>query len=835
MTLSLVLSACALVAAPTPANADTLTIQTARQIIPYSVSRPLSADSVDLSGKAFDTKKLLENNTRVRFNDAAFSDTIAKDAILQTDTTAGRFTLNAIRFALDANQFVKADLHIDGIKDYKLFVDNKPQDDKSLSFTPGRKTLTILSLSEPAVRDSFNVYLTGKSLEGLSVAAGDKQLYTMDLMLHGAHYYNVSLSPSGRYLVTSYYDKQHSGKNVFRTVLTETATQRIVRRWDAYQSLTWDPTKDIAYITREAEEGWELIAYDPQSGSETVFASHLPVQHFTLSPDGSYIVFSRGQEQPKENVAGLKRLYNPDDRMPGWRSRNALSVYDLKTGREQTLNFGPNSAWLADISADSRRVLFSSSYLDPSLHPFDRTSVYEYDVTTGKIDTLLRDTVFIAGVKYSPDATQLLIKASPAAFEGIGSEVGQDQHPNGFDYRLFLFDRGTGLTEPLLCSFAPSVEKVVWSKGDGQIYFSATDGCDQTLFRLNPSTRKVTRFSLPVSYMQSFTIAEGQRKAPTVVYFGQTGERAREMFVSTLGSERPSARRIGDIDFDRLMADVKLGSCHDWTFKASRGDSIHGFYFLPPDFDATKRYPLIVYYYGGCTPTPKMLEFQYPFQVLAAQGYVVYVCEPSGAIGYGQEFAARHVNTWGQESADDIIEGTKAFVAAHPFINDKKIGCMGASYGGFMTQYLQTRTDLFAAAISHAGISNIASYWGGGYWGYTYGETAQYGSYPWNNPDLYVKQSPLFNSDKIKTPILLLHGTADTNVPTTESQQMFTALRIQGKPVSYVQIDGENHVITDYNKRLAWQNVIFAWFAHWLKDQPLWWNTLYPDDHFGLK
>ena len=96
-----------------------------------------------------------------------------------------------------------------------------------------------------------------------------------------------------------------------------------------------------------------------------------------------------------------------------------------------------------------------------------------------------------------------------------------------------------------------------------------------------------------------------------------------------------------------------------------------------------------------------------------------------------------------------------------------------------------------------------------------------------------MKHSPLFNADKIHTPLLLLHGTVDTNVPTNESQQLFTALRILGRKVSYVQVDGENHVITDYKKRLAWQNVIFAWFAHWLKDQPLWWNTLYPNDHFG--
>ena len=177
-------------------------------------------------------------------------------------------------------------------------------------------------------------------------------------------------------------------------------------------------------------------------------------------------------------------------------------------------------------------------------------------------------------------------------------------------------------------------------------------------------------------------------------------------------------------------------------------------------------------------------------------------------------------------SSDDIIEGTQQFCKEHTFIDTEKIGCIGASYGGFMTQYLQTKTNLFAAAISHAGISNIASYWGGGYWGYTYGEVAQYGSFPWNNPDLYVKHSPLFNADKINTPLLLIHGTVDTNVPPFESQQLYTALRILGKDVEYIQVNGENHVITDWKKRHEWQNAIFAWFAKYLKGQPEWWEAI---------
>ena len=215
--------------------------------------------------------------------------------------------------------------------------------------------------------------------------------------------------------------------------------------------------------------------------------------------------------------------------------------------------------------------------------------------------------------------------------------------------------------------------------------------------------------------------------------------------------------------------------------------------------------------------------------VYASMGYVVYVINPSGATGFGQEFSSRHVNTAGEGVAEDIIEGTKRFAEQHSFFNEKKIGCIGASYGGFMTQYLQTKTDIFAAAISHAGISDHTSYWGEGYWGYSYSEVSMADSYPWKDKKLYVDQSPLFNADKIHTPILFLHGVADTNVPVGESIQMFNALKLLGRETAFVAVEGENHWIQNYAKRTKWQNTIFAWFAKWLKDEPEWWQSLYKE------
>ena len=212
----------------------------------------------------------------------------------------------------------------------------------------------------------------------------------------------------------------------------------------------------------------------------------------------------------------------------------------------------------------------------------------------------------------------------------------------------------------------------------------------------------------------------------------------------------------------------------------------------------------------------------------AAHGYVVYVPQPSGATGYGQARSAAHVNDWGTVASEEILDGTRAFLAAYPAVDAKRVGCIGASYGGFMTMLLVTKTDLFAAAVSHAGISNLASYWGEGSWGYTYGALASAGSFPWNRKDLYVDHSPLFHADKVKTPLLMTHGAADVNVPVGESESFYTALKLLGAPVELLTVDAQDHHILDHAKRLVWSRSILAWFDRWLKKQPGWWDDLYP-------
>ena len=166
-------------------------------------------------------------------------------------------------------------------------------------------------------------------------------------------------------------------------------------------------------------------------------------------------------------------------------------------------------------------------------------------------------------------------------------------------------------------------------------------------------------------------------------------------------------------------------------------------------------------------------------------------------------------------------------LAAHPDADADKVGCIGASYGGFLTMHLVTQTDMFAAAVSHAGISSISSYWAEGYWGYGYGARALANSFPWSDPELYVGQSPLFHADAITTPLLLLHGFDDTNVPKGESDGLYIALTMLGRDVEYVQIAGQDHHILDHDKRIRWNDTILAYFDWKLKGQDGWWKSLH--------
>lgn len=454
--------------------------------------------------------------------------------------------------------------------------------------------------------------------------------------------------------------------------------------------------------------------------------------------------------------------------------------------------------------------------------PFTKQTLYELDPATMHLDTIWKDKLYDGSCQYSPDGSQLLISGGPETFGELGVNVSKGLIPNSYDTQLFLFDMKTGKAEALTRDFDPAVERVYWAR-DGKIYLTADERDYVNLYRLDLKKRSFTKISVPEEVITSIDFSA---KKPLSVFRGSSISSPEKLYALDLSTGKsimlldPRARQMEDVEF---------GKSEEWNFINSKGTTIYGRVYYPAGYDPARKYPVIVNYYGGTTPTNRAFGGRYPKNIWAAEGYIVYVLQPSGSTGFGQNFSALHVNGWGRDAIDDIIEGTKKFLAAFPSADAGNVGCIGASYGGFTTMMLQTRTDIFKTAISHAGISDITSYWGEGYWGYSYSSGATKESYPWNRKDIYVDNSPLFNADKFRNSILLLHGTADTNVPVGESLQFYAALKILGKDVEMVLVSGENHHILDYKKRLEWHDTIMAWFDMKLKNQPDHWKEMYPD------
>jgi len=801
-------------------KAEDIKVNSLRYAGPYPMQQPFIVDDTDVNAKKYSADNLMD--TPLPLMDvfgSKHADIKGVDGISLPKSDADH-ALHLMGFTMQNNRYGKAKLTVEGLTKYQVFVDGVKVGTDSLVLEPGTHQVVIKALTAKNHAEKAKIILgtADAGLVKLTDSKAGRNILLTDI-LHGKRFSGVSLSADGKFLITDYSDTKPGGKTDYYASITELATGRVMAQGS--ENWQWMPQSVKYYYFRNRQHGRELVTVDPLTGKEEVLANQLPEGRAVMAPTEDYLVFMMRQEGPKERKDVFEVL-EPDDRQPGWRDRSYLAKYDLKSHVLQQLTYGYRNMYLNDISQDGRYILFSVSTNRLTARPTSLQTVYRMDVNTLVAEKLVEGDGFLAGGSFSPDAKQVLFQGSPEAFDGVGKNVKPDQVPSMYDYQLYVMNVKDKVVKPLTKYFNPNVTDMEWSAADGRIYFMAENKDSVSLYRMEPNSWEIHQMQVPEELVKGFTLAN---RTNTMVYCGQGTKNSDRIYAVDLKND--SHRLVDDLSHE-LLDGIKLGDCKSWNFVNSRGDTIYGRYYLPADFDANKQYPMVVDYYGGCSPTSRTFESRYPQHVYASMGYVVYVVNPSGATGFGQEFAARHVNTAGKGVAEDIIEGVKKFTAEHSFINAKKIGCIGASYGGFMTQYLQTQTDIFAAAISHAGISDHTSYWGEGYWGYNYSEVSMANSYPWTRKDLYVDQSPLFNADKIHTPLLFLHGNADTNVPVGESIQMFTALKLLGRPTAFVVVEGQNHHILDYDKRIRWQNTIFAWFQKWLQDDDSWWEAMYP-------
>jgi len=811
------LAAVASAEAPSKKKAETTdggTVATLSYAGPYEVRKPFMVDDVDVNGEAFDAKSVLASPLSL---DAAFAEgaqTLTAQGGRFSIPTAknGGYAVSLLGIRFSTKSFGAVEVKVEGLDDSEIYIDGEKASSSVLR--PGTHEAVVKCLGgDAAIRleaeESVGLELGGDAAEG-------GRLYTLRDVMEGIHCTSVGLSRSGKYLIIGYSTTFEGGKTTHSQKLVELSSGKVLDEGDG-NGWQWLHKEDKYYEI----SGGEMVVMDPATGEKEVRASGLPEGFSMLSPTDDFLIYTLTKEGPAERE-DVYEIVDPEDRQPGWRTRSHLAKYDLSGGALQPLTYGYHNAYAIDMTRDGKRLLFGVSR-QQTARPTSVQDIYEMDLETLQAEKLVDGDGFVDLAKYcTQSGDKILFLGGPEAFGGVGAKVLDWQTPSSVDRQIFLMDRATKVVRSLTKDFDPSVESLDADLEGGDIFLRAENKDSVSVYRLDSRTWEISMVDLPEEVVQRISLARG---APVMAFRGQGSMNSDRVYSVDLRSGKVSL--VEDLSA-KLLEGVTLGECHGWNFVDADGYTIYGRYYLPPHFDESKKYPLIVNYYGGCSPTGRDFESRYPWHLYAAMGYVVYVINPRGATGFGQKFSAYHVNTAGDYVADDIIEGTKKFVAEHPYVDGGKIGCIGASYGGFMTQWLQTKTDIFAAAISHAGISDHTSYWGNGYWGYSYSEVSMANSYPWSDKELFVDNSPLFNADKIHTPLLFLHGDADHNVPFMESVQMFTALKLLGRPTAFVAVQDQDHHIVDYDKRMRWQDTIFAWFQKWLKDDPSWWESLYP-------
>ena len=753
---------------------------------------------------------------------------------------------------IDVSQWTKAELSVKSAQIFTLFLDGNQISTKSkfntaseesdhpsgrtlsreLELETGKHLILIKFIHDPKTDPefTFEAYLTlNKKFASPAPKSSlsPKQIMDISVLLDGPKVTGASISPSGKFASLTLRktipptDESESWVQIY--TLPGLNLIRTYRGGSSISRINWaSQGNKFSYTSRDGAEGTIWVVDLDKGTSIPVLEKMKNLGSHTWSPDSSFIVYSVTTEG-RQDRKGVKRIINPEDRQPGWRDRSHLFKLTFPDLVSQRLTAGTLSTYLNAISPDNQNLLFFRTTVDMSQRPYSKIFLYILNINTLKEEEIWEGSWF-QNAEWGPEGKNLLVLGGPSTFGDTGINLPEDTIPNEYDTQAYLFDPESKKAESITFPFKPSVNQAVWDHKHNCLYFTAADRSYVRLYKYDLDTRHYSLIQTDADVISGFNLSP---ESNTAVYTGSSVSQPQKAFFLDL--EKGKSKTLADPEQERFQY-VELGKVEDWSFENEDGDEITGRIYFPPGFSPDKKYPCIVNYYGGTSPISRSFGGRYPLNLYAAQGYIVYVLQPSGAIGFGQEFSSRHVNDWGVRVADEIILGVNKFLQAHPYVDSTRVGCIGASYGGFMTMLLISKTNLFNTAIAHAGISSISSYWGEGYWGYSYSAVASANSFPWNREDIYLEQSPLFNAHKISTPLLLLHGSADTNVPPGESTQLFTALKILGREVEYIQILDQNHHIMTYSKRILWTKTILAWFDRWLKHQPDWWLHLYPQE-----
>ena len=505
-------------------------------------------------------------------------------------------------------------------------------------------------------------------------------------------------------------------------------------------------------------------------------AEHLLYRHWTHWNEGKrshlFVIPADGSATPRDLTTGANYDVPPDER-----------------GGPGDLNFSP----------DSKEICFTA-VTDPVEAISTNGDLFVVPVAGGELKRITTNPGFDGGPAYSPDGKYIAYHAQ------LTPEYESDR------WRVMLYDRAAHKIENVSEGFDRSANELTWSADSRTIYFTAENETLQPIYAMEARAGAEPKKLIDDTYNVGISLSSDGK---TLTFERTSLTMPAEVFAAA-GDGR-DVRQLTHHN-DSILASVKVNAPETFWFDGAGGTKVQAMMIRPPDFDATKKYPLVVVLHGGPqTMFSNAWGYRWNAQVFSAAGYVSLMINRRGSTGYGQKFTDEITNDWGGRPYVDVMNGVDFALKKYPYIDGARMAAAGGSYGGYMADWIATHSGRFKAIISHAGIyDKAAMYATEELW---FEDHDMQGT-PWTNPESYRKWAPLSYASelgKFKTPTLVIAGERDYRVPYTQSLEFFNTLQRQDVPSKLVIFPDEGHWILKPQNSRFWYKTFLDWLAAYLK------------------
>jgi dipeptidyl aminopeptidase/acylaminoacyl peptidase len=628
------------------------------------------------------------------------------------------------------------------------------------------------------MRKPFLALFAASAVFGAALAAQTtpKISPTVDQILSLKRAGSPEISPDGR-LVAYTVRETNWDDNAYETEIwladpRAGTTRQLTNAKKSSQSPAWSPDGSKLAFTSDRTDKPQIYLINPQAGeAEALTTLEDGVSRFAWSPDGTRIAYTATDPKSdaikdREKKYGEFQVVDQDHRM------TQLFVLDVATKKTRPLASGAFTVGSFAWSPDGTRIAFDHRInSDPANGGSADISIVRVD------DNSIRKLVTQDGPDsnpvWSPDGSRIAFTTAMA-------------NPNFFytNSVIATVPASGGSPVTLTSAFDEDPNVVAW-KPTG-LFFSASQKTWSYLYRLDPETKAIARLASgdTPSAASGFSFS---KDGSTVAFLGADATSMAEVFVTPVNFSTP--RKLTALNAQTATWTTSALEVVSWT--SQDGTTIEGVLHKPADFNASRKYPLLVVIHGGPTGVSRAVPFTstiYPIDVWVPRGVLVLEPNYRGSAGYGEKFRSLNVRNLGVGDAWDVIAGIDSLIAKG-IVDPAKVGAMGWSQGGYISAFLATHdAPRFKAISVGAGISDWMTY-------YVNTDihpfTRQYlKATPWDDPEIYAKTSPITYIKQAKTPTLIQHGAADQRVPLPNAFELYQGLQDQKVPVKLIVYQG---------------------------------------------